>query len=159
MKMPKSRPQPPRPDRRRSIRGSFSWIDHRFLREGFDQGLTRLEKLLYFVLVAVSNQDGVSFYSDARLAELLDIRFPHELEAARNELVALDLIAYAGGIYQVLDLPVRSSQNGHDGSCSRPDHTPRSSPALPPVRRNALREAASDLESVKQLLKRWGFRG
>jgi len=54
--MPKSRPQPPRPDRRRSIRGSFSWIDHRFLREGFDQGLTRLEKLLYFVLVAVSNQ-------------------------------------------------------------------------------------------------------
>ena len=64
--MPKSRPQPPRPDRRRSIRGSFSWIDHRFLREGFDRGLTRLEKLLYFVLVAVSNQDGVSFYSDAR---------------------------------------------------------------------------------------------
>jgi hypothetical protein len=33
--MPKSRPQPPRPDRRRLIRGSFSWIDHRFLREGF----------------------------------------------------------------------------------------------------------------------------
>ena len=157
--MPKSRPQPPRPDRRRSIRGSFSWIDHRFLREGFDQGLTRLEKLLYFVLVAVSNQDGVSFYSDARLAELLDIRFPHELEAARNELVARDLIAYAGGIYQVLDLPVHSSQNGHDGSSSRPDHTPRSSPSLPPVRRNALREAASDLESVKQLLERWGFRG
>lgn len=157
--MPKSRPQPPRPDRRRSIRGSFSWIDHRFLREGFDQGLTRLEKLLYFVLVAVSNQDGVSFYSDARLAELLDIRFPHELEAARKELVARDLIAYEGGIYQVLDLPVRSSRNGHDGSCSRPDHLPRSSPSLPPVRRNALREAASDLESVKQLLERWRFRG
>ena len=106
--MAKSRPQPPRPDRRRSIHGSFSWIDHRFLREGFDQGLTRLEKLLYFVLVAVSNQDGVSFYSNARLAELLDIRFAHELEVARNELVARDLIAYADGIYQVLDLPVDS---------------------------------------------------
>ena len=52
------------PKSRRSFRGSFSWIDHRFLREGFDEGLTRLEKLLYFVLVAVSNQDGVSFYSD-----------------------------------------------------------------------------------------------
>jgi len=60
--MPKSRPQPPRPDRRRSIGGSFSWIDHRFLRERFDQRLTRLEKLLYFVLVAVSNQDGVSVW-------------------------------------------------------------------------------------------------
>src|SRR5437763_3767714 len=152
MKMPKSRSQPPRPDRRRSIRGSFSWIDHRFLREGFDQGLTRLEKLLYFVRVAVSNQDAVSFYSDARLAELLDIRFPHELEAARNELVARDLIAYAGGIYQVLDLPVRSSQNGHDGSCSPPDHTPRSSPYLPPVRITALRQAASYRASVMLLL-------
>ena len=118
--MPKSRPQPPRPDRRRSIRGSFSWIDHRFLREGFDQGLTRLEKLLYFVLVAVSNQDGVSFYSYARLAELLDIRFPHELEAARNELVTRDLIAYESGIYQVLDLPVWTPRKGHDGSSSRP---------------------------------------
>jgi hypothetical protein len=157
--MPRSRPQPPRPDRRRSIRGSFSWIDHRFLREGFDQGLTRLEKLLYFVLVAVSNQDGVSFYSDARLAELLDIRFPHELEAARNELVTRDLIAYKDGIYQVLDLPVRSPRNRHDGSCSRPDRTVRLSSSPSPVRRNAMREAASDLESIKQLLERWGFRG
>src|SRR6266540_4014731 len=108
MKMPKSRPQPPRPDRRRSIRGSFSWIDHRFLREGFDEGLTRLEKLLYFVLVAVSNQDGVSFYSDQRLGELLEIRFPHELTGARSQLVAHDLIAYEGGLYQVLELSAQS---------------------------------------------------
>src|SRR5215470_14560960 len=119
-KMPKSRPQPPRPDRRRSIRGSFSWIDHRFLREGFDEGLTRLEKLLYFVLVAVSNQDGVSFYSDVRLAELLDARFPHELVSARNELVARDLIAYEGGIYQVLDLPAGSPRKGRDSSRAEP---------------------------------------
>jgi hypothetical protein len=153
--MPKSRPQPPRPDRRRSIRGSFSWIDHRFLREGFEQGLTRLEKLLYFVLVAVSNQDGVSFYSDARLAELLDIRFPHELEAARQELMARDLIAYADGIYQVLDLPVGSPRKARDSSPPLPEHRLRSSFSLPPVRRTTLREASSDLESVKQLLERW----
>jgi hypothetical protein len=155
--MPKARPQPPRPDRRRSIRGSFSWIDHRFLREGFDQGLTRLEKLLYFVLVAVCNQDGVSFYSDARLAELLDIRFPHELDGARKELVARDLIAYEGGIYQVLDLPVLSLRKGSGGSSLLPDHALRSSSSLPPVRRTALRHATSDLESVKQLLQRWGW--
>jgi hypothetical protein len=156
--MPKSRPQPPRPDRRRSIRGSFSWIDHRFLREGFDQGLTRLEKLLYFVLVAVSNQDGVSFYSDARLAELLDIRFPHELEGARQELVARDLIAYESGIYQVLDLPADSPRKGRDTSPTSaplPGHPLPSRPSLPRVRKNALRDAAADLESVKQLLERW----
>ena len=155
--MPKLRPQPPRPDRRRSIRGSFSWIDHRFLREGFDEGLTRLEKLLYFVLVAVSNQDGVSFYSDARLAELLDIRFLHELEAARNELVARDMVAYVGGIYQVLDLPAGSPRKARESSPPPPDHTLRSSSSPPRVRKTALREAASDLESVKQLLERWGW--
>jgi hypothetical protein len=127
--MPRSRPQPPRPDRRRSICGSFSWIDHRFLREGFDEGLTRLEKLLYFVLVAVSNQDGVSFYSDARLAELLDIRFPHELEGSRQELVARDLIAYQDGIYQVLGLPVCSPKKPH-GCPPRPDPAGRSSSSI-----------------------------
>ena len=103
--MMRERPQPPRPDRIRSIRGSFSWIDHRFFRQGFDQGLTRLEKLLYLVLVAVSNQDGVSFYSHERLGELLDIRHQHELLGARAELVARDLIAFKDGVYQVLDLP------------------------------------------------------
>jgi hypothetical protein len=155
--MPKSRPQPPRPDRRRSIRGSFSWVDHRFLREGFDQGLTRLEKLLYFILVAVSNQDGVSFYSDARLEELLDIRFPHELEGARKELVARDLIAYESGIYQVLDLPACSPRKAPGYSPPLTDHALRSSSSLPRVRRTALRDAASDLESVKKLLEQWGW--
>lgn len=153
MKMPKSRPQPPRPDRRRQIRGSFSWIDHRFLREGFDQGLTRLEKLLYFVLVAVSNQDGVSFYSDPRLAELLDIRFPHELDGARKELVMRDLIAYEGGVYQVLDLPAGSPRNGR---ASSPHQALPSSSSPPRVRRTGLRKAASDLESIQQLLERCG---
>lgn len=103
--MMRKRPQPPQPDRIRSICGSFSWIDHRFFRQGFDQGLTRLEKLLYLVLVAVSNRDGVSFYSDKRLGELLDIRHQHELTGARGELVARDMIAFKDGVYQVLDLP------------------------------------------------------
>lgn len=102
------RPQPPRPERVRCIRGSFSWIDHQFLRRGFDQGLTRIEKLLYFVLIAVSNRDGVSFYSDERLGEILEIRHAHELTGARNELVDRGLIAYEHGIYQVLDLPAEN---------------------------------------------------
>ena len=107
-----NRPRPPRPDRMRSIHGSFSWIDHRFLRNGFDQGLTRLEKLLYFVLIAVSNQDGVSFYSDERLAEILDIRHEHELAGALNELMDRGLIFFERGIYQVLDLPQKPCREG-----------------------------------------------
>jgi len=103
--MTSKRPQPLQPDRIRTISGSFSWIDHRFFRQGFDQGLTRLEKLLYLVLVAVSNRDGVSFYSNERLEELLEIRHNHELTGARDELVARDLIAFKDGVYQVLELP------------------------------------------------------
>ena len=109
--MMSKRPQPPRPDRIRSICGSFSWIDHRFLRQGYDQGLTRVEKLLYFVLIAVSNCDGVSFYSDPRLWEILDVQHGHELDGARRELVARDLIAFERGIYQVLDLPRKPWRN------------------------------------------------
>jgi hypothetical protein len=85
-------------------------MDHRFFRQGFDQGLTRTEKLLYLVLVAVSNRDGVSFYSDERLGELLDIRHRHELTGARDELVARDLIAFKEGVYQVLNLSSRPQE-------------------------------------------------
>ena len=81
------------------------------------------------VLVAVSNQDSVSFYSDARLTELLDVRFSHKLDGARKELVTRD-------------------------SCPR-EHTSPSSSSRPPVRR-VQPHAASDLESVKQLLERLG---
>jgi hypothetical protein len=110
--MMRKQPQPPRSDRIRSIRGSFSWIDHRFFRQGFDQGLTRLEKLLYLVLVAISNRDGVSYYSDERLGEFLDIRYLHELTSARSELIERDLIAFERGVYQVLDLPPEPSKPG-----------------------------------------------
>jgi hypothetical protein len=47
----------------------------------------------------------VSFYSDERLGELLEIRHRHELTGARDELVARDLIAFKDRVYQVLDLP------------------------------------------------------
>jgi hypothetical protein len=154
--MPKPKPQPPRPDRRRAIRGSFSWIDHRFLREGFDQGLTRLEKLLYFVLVAVSNQDGVSFYSDPRLGELLDIRYPHELVAARRELVVRDLIAYEGGLYQVLDLPARSPTQGRVFYQPLPESSSRSARFSRPSRRTPEQAATPGWVSLGELLDRWG---
>lgn len=148
------RPQPPRPDRLRTIRRSFGWIDHRFLREGFDVGLTRLEKLFYFVLVAVSNRDGVSFYSDGRLSELLDVRYPHELTGARNELVARDLIAFENGLYQVLELPSRPLPPGqYVPACknfARPEQEPpRRSSARGPEKRGA-----SNWKSLQELLGR-----
>jgi len=152
--MLKRRPPLPRPDRRRSIQGSFSWIDHRFLREQFDQGLTRLEKLLYFVLVALSNQDGVSFYSDARLGELLDIHYPHELLAARQELVARDLIAYDNGIYQVLQLSLRSPTRGRFFYQPSAQSSSPSFSGSRPSRGAAPQNSAVGWESLRQLLDR-----
>jgi hypothetical protein len=147
------RPPPPRPDRIRSIRGSFSWIDHRFLRQGFDQGLTRLEKLLYFVLVAVANQDGVSFYSDQRLAEQLDIRYPHELTGARAELVARDLIAYQGGIYQVLQLPLQPPSADRGSSKPPTASSPSRSATFPGAAGPRWQQDRSaDWKSLRQLL-------
>lgn len=117
-----------------------------------------MEKLLYFVLVSVSNQDGVSFYSDARLAELLDIRFPHELDGARKELVARDLIAYEGGVYQVLDLPACSPRKMPDCSAPLTNHARPSPSSLPRVRKTSLCDITPDLQSVKRLLEQVGWR-
>jgi hypothetical protein len=103
--MDRKRPRPPQPDRIRSLRRSCRWIDHRFFRRGFDQALTRTEKLLYLVLAAVSNREGVSLYSDARMADFLDTNHLRELTSARDELVTRNLIVFKDGIYQVLELP------------------------------------------------------
>lgn len=45
-------------------REGFSWVDRRFLRE-YAERLTGDAILLYFFLTAVSDKDGLSFYSDS----------------------------------------------------------------------------------------------
>ena len=92
------------PDRVRKIEGSFSWIDHRFVTEGFLLDLSMVEILLYFFLVAVSDRNGLSFYHDDRIASLLKIDLP-ALGKARQGLVRRSLLAYDPPLYQVLSLP------------------------------------------------------
>lgn len=92
------------PDRIRKIEGSFSWIDHRFVTEGFLHDLSMIEILLYFFLVAVSDRHGLSFYHDDRIASLLKIDLP-ALGKARGALVKRSLLAYEPPLYQVLSLP------------------------------------------------------
>jgi len=92
------------PDRVRKIEGSFSWIDHRFVTEGFLHDLSMIEILLYLFLVAVSDRNGLSFYHDDRIASLLKIDLP-ALGRARDGLVKRSLVAYDSPLYQVLSLP------------------------------------------------------
>lgn len=88
----------------RRIKGSFSWIDHRFINNGFIQELSTGEILLYLFLVTVGNRHGVSFYGDDSILRLLKISRSC-LHHARDSLIARSLIGYQEGIYQVLELP------------------------------------------------------
>ena len=91
---------------RRIRRGlGFSWVDRRFLRDGWIDRLARDEILLYFFLVAVADKDGLSYYSDARTTGTLRIS-RSDLERARSRLVDLGLVAYQPPLYQVLSLDV-----------------------------------------------------
>jgi hypothetical protein len=88
----------------RRIREGFSWIDRRFVREGWIDQLSLEESALYFFLVAVADKDGLSFYSDRRLATMLRLD-EDRLGVARFRLVELGLIAWEAPLYQVLELP------------------------------------------------------
>ena len=94
------------PQRLRSIQGSFAHIEHRFLRDGFFGALSHHELLLYFLLVLVSDRQGLSFYSYDKLCSLLALSLDDYLQA-RDGLIQKDLIAFEGTIFQVLSLPER----------------------------------------------------
>jgi hypothetical protein len=88
---------------RRPPQTGWSWVDRRFVREHAAH-LSRDAVLLYFVLCAVANQHGLSFYGDATLAALVRMNLP-ALMAARDELLDRDLIASETRFTQVLSLP------------------------------------------------------
>jgi hypothetical protein len=91
-------------DRIRSINGSFAWISHQFLRQGFWSDLTHDELLLYLLLVMVGDRQGLSYYSFDKICSLLAIS-TDEYICARNALIDKDLIAFDGHLFQVLSLP------------------------------------------------------
>ena len=94
------------PDRVRKIGGSFAFIEHRFLRDGFFESLTHHELLLYLFLVLVGDRRGLSYYSYDKICILLRVSLG-EYILARDSLIKKDLIAFDGRLYQVLSLPQR----------------------------------------------------
>ncbi|MBW2664402.1 MAG: helix-turn-helix domain-containing protein [Deltaproteobacteria bacterium] len=92
------------PNRVRRITGSFAFIEHRFLRNGFWDSLTHHELLLYLFLILASDRNGISYYSYDKICSLLRISTDEYLQA-RNALIDKDLIAFDGYFFQVLSLP------------------------------------------------------
>ncbi len=103
----KSRPietDAPEPDRIRKISGSFAFVEHRFLHDGFWGSLDHHQLLLYLFLIIVADRNGLSYYSYDRICTLLRISVDDYI-LARNALIDQDMIAFDGYLFQVLSLP------------------------------------------------------
>jgi hypothetical protein len=96
-------------DRVREIRGSFAFIEHRFLRDGFWASLGPHELLLYLFLILVADRRGLSYYSFDKICSLLAIS-ADEYILARDALIAQNLIAFDGHLFQVLSLPTKPAR-------------------------------------------------
>ena len=92
------------PERVRTITGSFAFIEHRFVRDGFWTSLSHHELLLYLFLILVADRHGLSYYSFDKICGLLQLSLDDYL-IARNALIKKDLIAFDGHLFQVLSLP------------------------------------------------------
>ena len=112
------RPTPLRTDRIRTVEPPFGWIPFRILTSGLLAQLSLQAKLLYFFLCLVADEQGMSYYGERRLQDLLG---PAEPARARDELQSQDLLAFDGKFYQLLSLP----------DTTRPGSVP--GPEKPPV--------------------------
>lgn len=107
------------PERIRRIGADgFAFLPHRFLRDGFLSSLDRDELALYVFLALGGNRDGVSFYRYDAICSILRLSLD-DFIAARNALIAKDLVAFDGTRFQVLSLPEREA-----APTSRPIRSP-----------------------------------
>jgi len=120
------------PERLRVVPRSFSWVDHRLLRDGHLDRLQPREILLYFFLVLVGDGRGLSYYSPQAISRYLKLS-EDEIRQARRSLTERGLIAFEKPLYQVLSLPEGEKKN-------------------PSVRRRSAREG-SEPSSIRNLLK------
>ena len=100
----------PQPKNIRNIRGSFAWIDHRLMRDGFIEVMTHDDMVLYLFLVLAADKNGVSFYRKEKICEAVSLDY-NQFEIARDRLVDMSLIAFESysvlspnGYYQVLPI-------------------------------------------------------
>jgi hypothetical protein len=112
----------------------FSWIDQRLVRDRHIQGRSSHALALYLFLCTVADAQGLSYYSDTRLGDLLGLSGA-DLRAARSELRSSGLIAWQSPFYQVLSL-------------ERTSESPLAS--TPPPRTGEVRSAAQLLQAIMQ---------
>ena len=127
------------PERLRKITGSFAFIEHRFLRDGFWASLSHHELLLYIFLLLVGDRNGLSYYSFDKLCTLLQVSLDDYL-VSRNALIHKDLIAFDGPLFQVLSRPSHPVLQPH----SLLQSTPQMAHADPATIRQIIRHSLGE---------------
>lgn len=107
----------------------FSWLDHRLVRERYIDRCTHAAAALYLFLVTVADAAGMSYYGDVSIGQRLSMDTA-TLQAARDNLVRIGLIAWNKPLYQVLSLENRTD-------------APRTSMAQPASLADILKKAAA----------------
>lgn len=87
----------------RKVPKSFSWVDHRLVRDRHIENCSHSQAALYLFLVCVADDKGLSFYGDPALMAKLSMD-QTTLDQARSGLIKNGLIAWQKPIYQVLSL-------------------------------------------------------
>lgn len=82
---------------------SFSWVDHRLVREKHIDKCTHAQSALYLFLVCVADSQGLSFYGDKAIMNRLSMDLT-DLDGARTGLIRHGLIAWQKPVYQVVAL-------------------------------------------------------
>lgn len=92
------------PNKVRRVPRQFGAVDRNLVYRGLIAQLSTPEAALYLLLVCVADPQGLSYYSDRRLSELLGLS-KDLVVAARDGLIRKRLILYQRPFYQLLDLP------------------------------------------------------
>jgi hypothetical protein len=108
----------PQPQKIRTIKGSFAWVDHRLLRNGYLSITTHEDLALYLFLVLAADRNGVSFYRKEKICDALNLDF-RQFDLARDRLIDFKLIAFESytvlspnGYYQVLPIETKAPDPG-----------------------------------------------
>ena len=113
----------------RKVPKSFSWIDHRLVRDGHIEKCSPQAVALYLFLVCVGDSRGLSYYGDDSIRKYLALD-ESALEKARSELVRNGLLAWRTPLYQVLSLePAIEKRSSREGAASLGDILKRAAEA------------------------------
>ena len=96
--------QPVDPQRVRTMPTQFGAVDRQLVYQKHIRRMSAEQIALYVFLQCVSDAQGLSFYSDERVCEELNLSHS-ALQEAREALVQDAFLLYRRPIYQLLNLP------------------------------------------------------